>query len=131
MLQGFWTEHCWCSNPVVWVAGLCSVVRGCLGFEPLAFCASAGLSNPGTTKLPAVNPVVAKANATIRFTNERIVSSLAGYSVPQPHRNGLIEWRNSARRSLLSEGVFGPNRQPHLVVARGAFVDTNMGIAAL
>ena len=31
----------------------------------------------------------------------------------------------------LSQCVFSPNRQSHLVPARGAFVDSNKGISAL
>ena len=69
MLHGSFTEHCWCSNPVVCEAGLRSA-RGFL--DALAFCASAGLSNAGTSKLPDVKPVTAKATATINFRNARI-----------------------------------------------------------
>ena len=47
--------------------------------DPLAFCASAGLSNPGTTKLPAVKPVDAKATATINLRNARIVFLLCKF----------------------------------------------------
>ena len=74
MLHGFCTEHCWCSNPVVCAAGLRSIRGFLTPLAPLAFCASAGLSNPGITKLPAVKPVVARATATINFRTARIVS---------------------------------------------------------
>ena len=38
---------------------------------PLGLLPSVALSNPGTTKLPAVKPVVAKATATLNFRNAR------------------------------------------------------------
>ena len=49
--------------------------------DALAFCASAGLSNPGTTKLPADKPVDAKATATINLRDARIVFVLCKFGL--------------------------------------------------
>ena len=70
VLQGFWTEHCWCSNPVGCGAKLRCDVTAFLDF--LALAASAEPAKVGNTKPAVVRPPAASATATINLRNERI-----------------------------------------------------------